>query len=33
VDGTHVSWIEDKVMEDFLKTKFPKTKSITYEKP
>lgn len=33
VDGTHVSWIEDKVMEDFLRTKFPKIKSITYAKP
>jgi hypothetical protein len=32
VDGTHVSWIEDKVMEDFLKTKFPRLKSIPYEK-
>jgi thioredoxin family protein len=32
IDGTHVSWIEDKVMEDFLKTKFPRLKSIPYEK-
>ena len=32
VDGTHVSWIEDKVMEDFLRTKFPRLKSIPYEK-
>lgn len=30
VDGTHVSWIEDKVMEDFLRTRFPKLKSISY---
>jgi protein-disulfide isomerase len=33
VDGTHVSWIEDKVMEDFLKARFPKLKSIPYPKP
>ncbi len=32
VDGTHLSWIEDKVMEDFLRQKFPKLKSIVYEK-
>lgn len=32
VDGTHVSWVEDKVMEDFLRTKFPRLKSIAYEK-
>lgn len=32
VDGTHISWVEDKVMEDFLRTKFPKLKSIAYEK-
>jgi protein-disulfide isomerase len=32
VDGTHVSWIDDKAMEDFLRTKFPKLKSIPYEK-
>ena len=33
VDGTHVSWVEDKVMEDFLRTKFPKLKTIVYTKP
>jgi protein-disulfide isomerase len=32
IDGTHVSWIEDKVMEDFLRTKFPRLKSIPYDK-
>lgn len=32
VDGTHVSWIEDKAMEDFLRTRFPKIKTIPYEK-
>lgn len=32
VDGTWVSWIEDKVMEEFLRTKFPALKSIAYEK-
>jgi protein-disulfide isomerase len=32
VDGTQINWIEDKVMEDYLRTKFPQMKSITYEK-
>jgi thioredoxin family protein len=32
VDGTQINWVEDKVMEDFLRTKFPRIKSITYEK-
>ncbi len=32
VDGTQISWIEDKLMEDFLRTKFPRIKTITYEK-
>ena len=32
IDGTQINWIEDKVMEDFLRTKFPRIKSITYEK-
>lgn len=32
VDGTQINWIEDKVMEDFLRTKFPRIKTITYEK-
>jgi protein-disulfide isomerase len=31
IDGTEIVWIEDKVMEDFLKTKFPSLKGITYE--
>lgn len=31
IDGTEIAWIEDKVMEDFLRTLFPKTKSIPYE--
>jgi len=32
VDGTQITWTEDKVMEDFLRTKFPRLKSIVYEK-
>jgi protein-disulfide isomerase len=32
VDGTEISWTEDKVMEDFLRTLFPKTKTIDYGK-
>jgi protein-disulfide isomerase len=32
VDGTEVTWVEDKVMEDFLRTLFPKTKTIDYSK-
>jgi hypothetical protein len=32
VDGTQINWIEDKVMEEYLRTKFPKMKSIAYEK-
>jgi protein-disulfide isomerase len=32
VDGTQINWIEDKVMEDLLRTKFPRIKTITYEK-
>jgi hypothetical protein len=32
VDGTQISWIEDKVMEEYLRTKFPRMKSIAYEK-
>lgn len=31
VDGTEVAWVEDKVMEDLLRSLFPKTKSISYE--
>jgi protein-disulfide isomerase len=30
VDGTEISWLEDKVMEDFLRTQFPKIKTINY---
>ncbi len=30
IDGTQITWTEDKVMEDFLRTLFPKTKSISY---
>ena len=30
IDGTQITWTEDKVMEDFLRTLFPKTKSINY---
>lgn len=32
VDGTQIVWTDDKVMEDFLRTKFPRLKSIVYEK-
>lgn len=32
VDGTQISWVEDKVMEDFLRTKFPKIRTIPYAK-
>jgi len=31
VDGTEITWVEDKVMEDFLRTKDPNLKSISYE--
>ena len=31
VDGTEVMWVEDKVMEDLLRSLFPKTKSISYD--
>jgi len=30
IDGTEISWVEDKVMEDFLRTKDPSLKSIDY---
>lgn len=33
VDGTEITWIEDKIMEEFLRTLFPKMKSIEYEAP
>jgi len=33
VDGTEISWTEDKVMEDFLRTKDPSIKSIEYQPP
>ena len=32
IDGTEISWTEDKVMEDFLRTLFPKVKTINYAK-
>lgn len=32
VDGTQINWIDDRAMEDFLRTKFPRIKTITYEK-
>jgi protein-disulfide isomerase len=32
VDGMQISWVEDKVMEDYLRTKFPRIKTIAYEK-
>ena len=31
VDGTEIAWVEDKVMEDMLRTLFPKIKTISYE--
>jgi protein-disulfide isomerase len=31
VDGTEVAWVDDKVMEDLLRTHFPKIKPISYE--
>ena len=31
IDGTEIMWVEDKVMEDFLRTLFPKMKSISYD--
>jgi protein-disulfide isomerase len=33
IDGTEIVWVEDKVMEDFLRTLFPKLKSISYGGP
>jgi protein-disulfide isomerase len=33
VDGTEIMWTEDKVMEDFLRTKAPGLKSIDYAPP
>jgi protein-disulfide isomerase len=33
IDGTEINWIEDKVMEDFLRTKDPSLKSIEYTQP
>lgn len=30
VDGTEITWLDDKVMEDFLRTLFPKIKTINY---
>jgi protein-disulfide isomerase len=32
VDGTQINWVENKLMEDFLRTKFPRLKTIVYEK-
>ncbi len=31
VDGTEIVWLEDKVMEDYLRTLFPKLKGIDYQ--
>jgi protein-disulfide isomerase len=33
IDGTEITWVEDKVMEDFLRTKDPGLKSIDYGPP
>ena len=30
IDGTEITWLEDKVMEDFLRTLFPGIKTISY---
>jgi protein-disulfide isomerase len=32
VDGTEITWLEDKVMEEYLRTLFPKIKTINYGK-
>ena len=32
IDGTELSWLDDKIMEDFLRTLFPKTKTVSYAK-
>lgn len=32
IDGTEISWVEDKVMEDLLRTLFPKIKTVDYGK-
>jgi protein-disulfide isomerase len=32
IDGTEISWVEDKAMEDYLRTLFPKIKTIDYAK-
>jgi len=32
IDGTEISWLEDKLMEDYLRTLFPKIKTINYAK-
>lgn len=31
IDGTQINWIEDKLMEEFLRMKFPRLKSISYQ--
>ena len=31
IDGTEITWLEDKVMEDYLRTLFPAVKTISYE--
>jgi len=31
IDGTEISWVDDHVMEDYLRTLFPKIKTISYE--
>ena len=33
IDGTEITWVEDKVMEDFLRSKDPSLKSIEYTAP
>ena len=33
IDGTEITWVEDKVMEDFLRTKDSSLKSIEYQQP
>jgi protein-disulfide isomerase len=33
IDGTEIAWLDDKAMEDYLRTLFPKIKSIDYPQP
>jgi len=33
IDGTEIAWLDDKAMEDYLRTLFPKIKGIDYPQP